>query len=149
MWHTNTAMQNLLPAGYSTLARAQDVIHEKLEMYIGEGLRVIDGVLTTPWFWAHRGNASLANCHDETGLECFVNKLHIDDEFERAEWFEAIYIFGELVARRSGGYKVRIIATIDDLSCTIRFHSIREGQDWLGGDIEDHANPVMYTDCIG
>ena len=142
-------MQNLLPKDYRTPVRVPDVICEKLEPCIGEGLSVIDGVLTTPWFWARRGNASLDNCHDETGLECFVNKLHLDEEFEKTEWIDAIYIFSELLSRRKCGHDVRIIATIDDLSCTIRFHSIRKGQDWLGADIEDHATAVMYTDCIG
>jgi len=146
MWYINTAMHKLMPYDYKTPIQVRNIISKKLDIYFDGGVRNFEGVLTTAWFWSHRGNASLTNCYDETGLECFVNKLHIDGDFAKVEWIDAICVFSELLQLCLDGQCVRLVATIDDLSCTVRFHVNRDGQDWLKSDIEKYTTPVMYRD---
>jgi len=141
-------MQKLIPENYKATVQIQDVIAKRLETYLGCEVAVMEGIFTTPWFWMHRGNVSLANCHDETGVECLVNKLHIDDDFEKNEWIAAIYTFGSMLSSLASGHNVRLIATADDMSCTVRFHLIRKGQEWLDVDIEGYPTPVMYADYL-
>lgn len=146
MWHINTAMRKLMPYDHETSLHVRNIISKKLDTYFDGGVSKFEGILTTAWFWAHRGNASLTNCHDETGLECFVNKLHIDDDFAKVEWIDAICVFSELLQLCLDGQSVRVVGTIDDLSCTVRFHVIRDGQDWLQSGIEEYTTPIMYCD---
>ncbi len=144
----NTAMRLLIPKNHEVSANALKKISKCLEPFFDNGLILIDDILTTSWFWSRRGNASLSNCHDQTGLECLVNLLHLDDEFAKEEWIDAIKVVGMFLANRPLVADVRLIATIDDLSCTTRFHLIRQGQRWLTADLNSYESPVLYCDYL-
>jgi hypothetical protein len=143
----NEAMQKYLERTFvDTSDYVTDVIGDEIAPLFEGGLRLIDGVVTTSWFWEHRGNASIANCYDETGLECTVNLLHLDDLFPSKFWVSAINAIGNLLERDSLSYRLRLIATIDDMTCTTRFHLLRSGQVWLASELDSYPTPVMYRD---
>lgn len=121
-------------------------IRDRLKPLFDGGLRLFDGVLSTNWFWTRRGNATLENCHDATGLECHVNRFHLDDEFSSSEWVDAACQMEEILASRSQGFAVRFIATIEGDACTARFHLRRLEQDWLAPDLNAYSSAVMYRD---
>lgn len=126
--------------------KGKEVIYKEIAPMFEGGLRLIQGVVTTSWFWEHRGNASIANCYDETGLECTINLLHLDDLFPSDVWMSAISSIGKLLEADSLSHRLRLIATIDDISCTTRFHLLRNGQVWLASEIDSYPTPVMYRD---
>lgn len=77
---------------------------------------------------------------DRTAYECFVNHIHIEDYLENGglpplEMLgRAIALARELKARLSqlhGDKHFRIIVAFCDLTCTVRFHTIRPDEEWV------------------
>jgi len=95
---------------------------------------------------------------DETGIECQISKVHFGDFRCNGEPYQSMLEMGIAYAfalkdhlQRSGlGGPFRVIlgadAEGDYPSVTVRYHRIRQGQDWLGDDIEGHADGVLAVD---
>lgn len=83
----------------------------------------------------------LARHQDRTGVECTVNKIHLEDFLEKGMAREAPslaliavecakFLAGHL-HKKLAGYSFRIIVSVDDRVCTMRFHKLRDGEVWF------------------
>ncbi len=86
---------------------------------------------------------------DETGYECFVNHLHLEDlltSTDHCVLLEQAFAFAQELARLTE--KTRILNSLayiisgDDDEVNVRFHVIRAGQSWLAEDLEVYGEAV-------
>ena len=84
---------------------------------------------------------------DQTGYECFFNKIHVEDFINNNEsdlffWgMKLISTLIETLQKKFPAVKFRIILSfvVED-SCTVRFHKIRENQSWLDTNIDNYLH---------
>ncbi len=84
---------------------------------------------------------ALATFQDRTGLECYVNKIHLEDFLEEGTTLDGPSLArlavrcSRLLAshprKKFPGRPFRIIVSVDGRVCTLRFHKIRPGELWL------------------
>jgi hypothetical protein len=89
---------------------------------------------------------------DKTGLEAYVNHIHIADYLERpADVLVQTLLYIDRIAaawRASGAAgTLRIVVSSDGEDCTVRFHLLRLGRALLDDDLESYAlEAVGYID---
>lgn len=90
---------------------------------------------------------------DETGYECFVNHLHIDEPTVNGGVLTAIAILCEL-DRKWRSSKFRDLDLCHIVSCdpesgesVYRCHVARPGQRWLGENIDRYPEMIITAGC--
>jgi hypothetical protein len=86
----------------------------------------------------------VADTHDETGYECFINHLHIKKLQEALEL--ARRLSAALANRATGHFAV--IVSFDGREATVRFHELRAGRAWLGDNLEEYEEGIAVLDSI-
>jgi hypothetical protein len=71
---------------------------------------------------------------DDTGYECFINHLHVNNLAEALEF--ARRLKNALADRFTGIFVV--IVSFDGREATVRFHKLRAGQIWLNKNLEGY-----------
>jgi hypothetical protein len=71
---------------------------------------------------------------DDTGYECFINHLHVNNLAEALEF--ARRLKNALAERFTGVFVV--IVSFDGREATVRFHKLRTGQIWLNKNLEGY-----------
>jgi hypothetical protein len=85
---------------------------------------------------------------DEIGYECFVNHFHFKGGSEgelatvAAEFCRRAHAIWEK-SNLSG--ELRFIVSIRDHEATVRFHLIREGNQWLADDLNSYKNEAILV----
>jgi len=101
----------------------------------------------------------LTKSEDETGIETFVNEIHIEDfvgvEFPFVELARLGCDFAFMLAIRLQNLKpqtrFRVIVSAMAVSpsgsvrdtCVVRFHEQRDGQQWLSEDLEQYREEAI------
>jgi hypothetical protein len=80
----------------------------------------------------------VADTHDETGYECFINHLHIESLQEALELAQRLT--NTLTERFKSGFAV--IIAFDGSEATVRFHKLRPGQTWLSDNLEGYEEGI-------
>ena len=99
-------------------------------------------------------HAKLDDFTDETGYECFVNHVHVTDYIDTPTNGLVLLEQGIALARKlaqalsdsSMEGHFRIIISFDESECTVRFHKIRRGQNWLSADLEKYEEAIGILD---
>jgi hypothetical protein len=97
--------------------------------------------------------ASLATFSDRTGLECFVNHIHIGDFLETSDVIECLRqglrwasgLRGKL--QEHGRFNVMV--SCDDTRCSVRFHRVRPGESWMMDDLESYRAESVLVIPVG
>lgn len=117
----------------------------ELQKVINKGCYDVDGAI----FLSERylsSFVSLEDFSDLTGLECFVNSLHIDD-FVDDNWIAtAIWFYEKTSSLLKSKYPnafFRFIISCCELSCTVRFHKIRSGEQWICDDVDTYEDEAI------
>lgn len=90
----------------------------------------------------HSGRQSFP---DDTGYECFVNHIHMDDFVDDNLVSAGIVFLNEISIRLNRQLPNRQftgIISADNEGCVVRFHSIRPGEQWVGDDLEAYEEAV-------
>lgn len=125
---------------------------DNLKRLIEPGLILIDGSLLLKSQLRSFHADARAQCADETGFECFVNHVHLNDFVATAERagcvvLEQAFAFGRALASKRTDSKVSesilLIVSGGSDDITIRFHVLRDGQSWLNDDLESYDEPVV------
>jgi len=72
---------------------------------------------------------------DETGYECFVNHVHVENRGEALEFAQRLKT--ALTSLFPGDFVV--IVAFDGREATVRFHRLRAGQTWLNENPEEYG----------
>jgi exonuclease VII small subunit len=86
----------------------------------------------------------VADTHDETGYECFINHLHIKTLQEAMELARRLRT--ALADRFTGRFAV--IVSFDAREATVRFHRLRTGQAWLSDNLEEYEEGIAVLDSV-
>lgn len=91
---------------------------------------------------------------DRTGLECFVNKVYIEEK-QSSELQEQGLLFAEalrtLLASR-GSFNIIVSISYSDLdtqsdslTCTVRFHKMRARESWLKDNLNSYVDEALLV----
>jgi hypothetical protein len=83
-----------------------------------------------------RSSAFASATEDETGYECFINHLHVEDLGEALEIARRLH---KVLAEGFTSSFVVIVA-YDGREATVRFHRLRAGQRWLSENLEGYLD---------
>lgn len=107
-------------------------------------------------YYRPRYTATPEQLADRTGLECFVNKVHID-AYAETSWLPiavnfALRILERLKSEHPQAAFCFIVSLSDNTtcpdsipSCTTRFHCIRPGESWAEEDLEGYKLEALLT----
>jgi hypothetical protein len=95
---------------------------------------------------------------DRTGYECFVNHVHVEDYLENGglppmellgRGIAFAHELAERLRRLQGTRHFRIIVASDGgVSCTVRFHTLRHEEEWVGKNsngFKEEAIAILET----
>lgn len=135
----NARMRRLVPAGLPNSWQLQPALARIAE----RGFTRIDDCVV---FSGQRDNRS--DFPDRTGYECFANHIHVDDLV--LECSPETLVEQAVALAASLNHRLRtvaptsmfrfIISVHDGGGCTLRFHTVRSGEDWV------HDNLDQYTE---
>ena len=116
---------------------------ENLSRILSQGFTVIDGAVVFTATREIAENVKAENSPDVTGLECFINHIHVEDQlddFDPLALLRQGVAFGLAVRTQlqsafpSRAFNVIIAETAH--SCGVRFHLVRPGEEWLASDLD-------------
>jgi hypothetical protein len=100
--------------------------------------------------YENRGPVTVADLQDETGFECYVNHIHLDDYAFDERLLAALRVASVIENRwMQSQYRdlpLRQIISLDDESCVYRFHVRRNGQNWLAADLGKYEELLIVID---
>ncbi len=88
---------------------------------------------------------------DRTGVECFFNHLHIEDFLKKKrvlpkELLQQSFCYAnklDQVLGKSNSFEIIISFSTDPIyDCNVRFHLLRDGEDWLLDDLESYEDAI-------
>lgn len=87
-----------------------------------------------------------ADHEDKTGYECFINHVHLPFDGTGASLKSCLNYAIALqkgLARIAKNRSFLVIASVNDDGCTVRFHQLRQGEAWIGDDLEEYAGDAV------
>jgi hypothetical protein len=91
---------------------------------------------------------------DLTGYECFVNHIHIEDYISDAErgsnalLEQGLAFANKIVDELSllyHGKPFKVIVATNESGCSVRFHLIRNGENWLSDDLDEYGQEAILV----
>lgn len=143
MMQSNASMRTLLSS-----TQAIRTLAPSLKKIADHGFEVRDGCYVLRALSGH-ANAPRERFDDCTGYECFVNSLHVEDYCTDSPFAQALLFVKDVLRswqRMRPSSCLVAILTADELSVVVKFHVKRDGEQWLGDDIERYEDPVMSLD---
>jgi hypothetical protein len=139
-------------------------VPELLVADLRDGFKEVDGCVVPYSFqdssiWSET-RPRTDNINDETGFECGLSKIHLDDvgssislaELARIGCAYAMYLRRALlVSPVSGQFRIIVDVQRSDAElqvgnvCVVRFHKIRQGQAWLADDLESYKENALWV----
>ncbi len=123
-------------------------LSSRLKQVLAAGIVEEDGC----WFLAKRRagtKGKISDFGDRTGLECFVNKVHIEEQSPiniQEQGLLFVSAIRELLEPH-GHFNIMMEVSNSDiegkpniLTCNVRFHKIRTGEQWLKDDLDAYRD---------
>ena len=129
-------------------------LSKKLLHLLARGFTDLDGTII---FTAMRNVANKVtpeNFADRTGLECFVNQIHVEDQLDgppldRPGILKQSIAFALTIERQlrcvfpAKPFKVIVAENAD--GCGVRFHAVRPGEEWLASDLYGYTEEAILV----
>jgi hypothetical protein len=119
---------------------------------LSDGFVEKEGCYFLAELYAKRGNATRGMFADATGYEAYVNHLHIDDFTDDADPLSLCLSYLERLERywknsRFSEVSICVIVSYDHEgeSCTVRFHALRNGENWIGPILDNPHEAVLVA----
>ena len=125
-------------------------LNASLSRILQEGLSALHGCIVLNKFKRNAQNVTVADCHDETGYECFLNHLHIGDYVQGSpseELGQGMLFLSQLANMLEERYPrlaFQLILSCSDSGCTVRFHMVRPNQKWIADDLEGYEDAALF-----
>jgi hypothetical protein len=159
----NSAMLELLGGDPEFHEPSSIMTPDALVAFATSGFKVVEGCVVLA---SYTGNSiwtsertKIANVDDETGFECSLSEIHIEDFFESDIGLEELARSGNdfafqlgralLESGIDGPFRTIVSARCADQSvrvketCTVRFHKLRPGQVWLDENLEAYNEEAI------
>lgn len=151
MMRANKQMQNYLLSLIvdANLAVVSKLSNKATELAISE--IIADGsCFIFAKFADTKARVQKVNLHDDTGIECFVNHVHLNDYQEFANTADALLTGLQYTSLLHNNLRdafsnthFRTILIVSGREVHIRFHKVREGQDWLVADLDTYTDDAI------
>ena len=136
---------------------------DSLRAVATSGFKEVDGCVVSSSFtgtiiWSS-ARPRILNTDDETGFECSLSKIHVEDYFETnigaielaRTGVDFAFLLGTELLKTGIGGDFRIIVSMHVAdhemnvkeTCTVRYHKMREGQIWLDDDLEAYKHEAI------
>ncbi|WP_417695732.1 hypothetical protein [Pseudomonas sp.] len=120
-----------------------------LSVFVARGITERAGCFFLAALVDKKTNAVEADFLDRTGWECFVNSIHVDD-FATSDYLLNACLFVQSIFRawKRRGYPGTFQAIIsnDEYGSVVKFHLLRNGESWVGSDLEDYEDSILLVD---
>jgi len=152
---SNQLMKNLIGNSATDPERVSAIIPAKMLDEINNGFEEVCGVVSAR---GRMHKSSGKQRDDETGIECVINKFHIDDFVDESTPVKemvpiaicfALKLKDSLLASTLDGPFRIIISGSMGHSCTVRFHRLRPMQAWLADDLESYKTEALMSIDFG
>ena len=159
----NRWMQDLLGGDPAFYEPSSIETPESLVALVKGGFKEVDGCVVPANYpessiWSEE-RRKVANIDDETGFECSISEIHIENHFDIPIEFEelvrtgndlAFYLGNELSKSDiKGNFRIIVGARHADPrnnvgeTCVVRFHRIRPDQVWLADNLEGYRHEAI------
>ena len=113
-----------------------------------------DCILLKDQWEPNRQHVKITDHFDKTGFECFINHVHLPYAGTReglVSCLEYAATLQEALMPLARGREFRVIVSAaEDDDCTVRFHQIRVGENWIAQDIEGYkSEAILVFDVSG
>ncbi len=149
---SNKRMKKDLPRA-SALSNRLRGLPARLALVVRSGAIERDGCVVSSRLHGWSPGVGLGDFPDRTGLECYVNKIHVDEyvagSSTRRLAFALKYVnaWSEYLARKFRDHRFRFIVSTHQRDCTVRFHCIRPGESFLADpDASDGEEGILELD---
>jgi hypothetical protein len=126
-----------LPKARASVGALRD-LPRPIQQVLESGIDASQGCVLLTSLRRRSPGVDLSDFPDRTGLECYVNKLSIEDyvsgsaSSKVAVSLKYLRSLAQSLQRRFPKRDFRFILTVDGKHCTVRFHVVREGEEFLG-----------------
>lgn len=155
MMHSNYRMNSKMLPIYDEMNRrdlSSVILSPELNVIIHAGIIRDESAVLLSHLMKLAQSTGKNEFQDLTGFECFVNHFHLDeypsyqDDVTRLKI--ALLLIDEITSllnakKLSGEYNH--IISMDDTSCTLRFHKIRVNESWLMDNLEDYKDDAILV----
>jgi hypothetical protein len=154
----NIKMNSMMKALYAEvepggITSSANLSSELLEL-VEPGFMVVDDTVLLKTQEKFAKSVKLDNFPDLTGYECFVNHVHIEDYLSDAELGsnallkQGIALANKIVEELSSLFPGRLFKAIvgaNESGCSVRFHLIRSGENWLSDDLDKYGQEAILV----
>jgi hypothetical protein len=121
---------------------------------IEPGFVVVDDTVLLKTQEKFAKSVKLGNFPDLTGYECFVNHVHVEDYLSDSELDsnallkQGIALANKIVKELSSlfpGKPFKVIVSANESGCSVRFHLIRSGENWLSDDLDKYGQEAILV----
>ena len=128
------------------------VLIDRFKILLAQGFRTSDitGCVYFGGYGSEESSELIKQLHDFTGLECFINDVSIDESVNnRKKMLIQGMLFASKLAKLLVDYseaRFKVILTYDGDSCTVRFHQIRQGENWVDNDLDSYQDGLAVME---
>ena len=118
---------------------------------IRRGFVELNGCTVFAQFQSSAQSVTVADCFDETGYESFINHLHVEDYLDSsfsplervAQGFTLTSVLARSLESHYPSITFRILLSCSSSGCSVRFHTLRPGQQWIRDDLESYLDEAL------
>jgi hypothetical protein len=113
-----------------------------------------DCVLLGNQWEPNQQHLKIADLPDKTGFECFINHVHLPFDGTNESLISCLEYAAtlqEALTPLTGDRQFRVIVSLSEVddfpesACTVRFHQIRPGEDWIAEDLEGYKSEAILV----
>jgi hypothetical protein len=112
------------------------------------GLENVDDCVCLRTEYGRNRHAKIADFPDKTGFECFINHIHLPFAGTRGSLVSCLDYVARLQAALASDPRqrnFRVIVSISNCDCTVRFHQIRPGESWISENLEGYESEAILV----
>jgi hypothetical protein len=120
-----------------------------LDAIAAKGFLEKDGCYFLSELFQKGASVSRRNFPDQTGYECFINSVHVDDYVESGYLSLALHFAETLLTvwrMRRLPNTLNVIVSSDEMGAVVKCHVVRKKQSWLGDDLNKYEEAIMEVD---
>jgi hypothetical protein len=154
----NTKMNSVAKTLYTEVepSRITDTANLSSELLgiVESGFIVVDGAVLLKTQEKFVKSIKPDNFPDLTGYECFVNHVHIEDYLgdadlgSKALLKQGIALANKIMEELSSLFPDKLFKAIvaaNESGCSVRFHLIRSGENWLSDDLDKYGQEAILV----
>ncbi|MCB9228345.1 MAG: hypothetical protein H6618_01905 [Deltaproteobacteria bacterium] len=152
--YNNKINKILSEANIANIETLRTTIPTELEELLSEGVENVEDCIFLKCNVGNLSNVKKTDFPDNTGLECFVNKINIDNYTDDDPSVSDMLKIGISAINLIKCYlqnkddKFAIIYSVQDddfIAASLRFHKCRDGETWISDNLEGYEDATLVA----